>query len=122
MNDTSVYARLAVPLAFVATLTACASTPDVDPRQIQQARTAVEEAKEVNAGRHAAGTLARAEERLAVAQEAIDAGRTERARYLLDEAVVLAELAEARALERDSEQALAQIQDNLAALQRELDQ
>ncbi|HEX7038348.1 MAG TPA: DUF4398 domain-containing protein [Pseudomonadales bacterium] len=119
MNARLKYLRIAVPLAAAA-IAACASTPDVDPRRIQQARIAIEEAKEVNAGRHAADVLARAEERLAGARDAIEAGDGERAEWLLDEAVVLAQLAEARALERDSQQALAQIQDNMSVLEQQL--
>lgn len=113
------YLRIAFPLT-VAAIAACASTADIDPRQVQQAQIAIEEAKEVNAGRHAADVLARAEGRLAGAHDAIEAGDGERAQWLLDEAVVLAQLAEARALERDSEQALAQIQDNMSVLEQQL--
>lgn len=121
MKNTTVYTRFLVPLALAAVVTGCASNPELDPREVQQARRAIEEAKEVNAGRHAAGTLARAEERLNMAQQAIDNGREEQARHLVQQAAVLAELAEARALERDSEQALAQIRENLAALQERIE-
>lgn len=114
------HVRTVLPLALAGLLAACASTPDIDPRLMQQARIAIEEAREVNAGRHAPTTLARAEERLNAAQEAINDGDEERARYLIDESVVLAELAEAQALERDSEQALAQIRQNLRTLEQQL--
>ena len=120
MKQTFRHSRLVLPLAFAAAVAACASDPEIDPRQLQQAQMSIEEAKEVNAGRHAAGELARAEERLAMAHEAIDNGDEQRARYLLDESVALAELAEAKALERDSERALAQIRNNLRALEEQL--
>lgn len=120
MNARLKYLRIAFPLALVV-VAACASTPELDPRQVQQAQIAIEEAKEVNAGRHAADVLARAEERLAGAHEAIEAGDAERAQWLLNESVALAQLAEARALERDSQQALAQIQDNMSVLEQQLE-
>jgi len=114
------YLRMMLPAVMAVGLAACASTPEIDPRRIQQAEIAIQEAKEVNAGRHAAGTLARAEERLTTARTAIDQGDEERAEFLIDESVALAELAEAQALERDSELALAQIRENLTVLEREL--
>lgn len=120
MKAVLTHCKLVIPLALMAVLGACASNPELDPRQLQQAETAIQEAKEVNAGRHAAGTLARAEERLAVAREAIDNGDEQRARYLVEEAIVLAELAEARALEGDSQRALAQIRENLNVLEESL--
>lgn len=120
MNERLKFLRLAGPLALAAVMAACASNPELDPRQVQQAQIAIEEAKEVNAGRHAAADLARAEERLAGAHEAIEQGDEQRARWLLDQSVVLAELAEAKALERDSELALAQIRDNMSVLEDRL--
>lgn len=120
MKDNIGHLRLVVPATLLALATACASTPEIDPRQLQQAEIAIDEAKEVNAGRHAAGTLARAEERLAMAKEAIDDGDEQKARFMVNEAIVLADLAEARALERDSELALKQIRDNLGALREQL--
>lgn len=120
MNNSRKHLRNIVPLVLAVGLAACASSPEIDPRRIQQAQIAIEEAKEVNAGRHAAGTLARAEERLNMARRAIDDGDEQRARFLLDESVALAQLAEAQALERDSELALAQIRENLNVLEREL--
>jgi hypothetical protein len=112
--------RWAWAAAVAVLLTACASSPEVDPRQIQQAEIAIDEAQEVNASRFAAGTLARAEERLMDAREAMDRDDNDRARRLLEEAVVLAELAEARALEKNSEQSLAQIRENLNVLEERL--
>jgi outer membrane PBP1 activator LpoA protein len=120
MNERLKIVRVAGPLLLALAVAGCASTPELDPRQVQQAQIAIEEAKEVNAGRHAAGDLARAEERLATAHEAIEDGDEERARWLLNESVVLAELAEAKALERDSELALAQIRDNMSVLEDRL--
>lgn len=120
METKTAYLRIAIPLAFAATLTACASTPELDPRQLQRAEIAIDEAKEVNAGRHSAGVLARAEERLNMAREAIEDGDEQEARFLVDEALVLAELAEARALARDSELALNQIRENLTVLEQRL--
>jgi hypothetical protein len=120
MSNPLLYLRFGVLLAVLAVATACASNPELDPRRLQQAQTAIQEAREVNAGRHAAGTIARAEERLTMAREAVDDGDEKRARYLLEESAVLAELAEAQALERDSELALAQIRNSLAVLEQRL--
>ena len=120
MIDPRKHLRMMLPMAVAAGLAACASTPEIDPRRIQEAEISIQEAKEVNAGRHAAGTLARAEERLTQARTAIDDGDEERAEFLINESVALAELAEAQALERDSELALAQIRENLTVLEREL--
>lgn len=102
-------------------LGACASTPDVDPRLVQQTETAIDEAREVDANRYAPRALARAEERLDRARDAMDEGEDAEARRLLQQAAVLAERAEAESLAEQSDQALTQIQENLAALRNQLD-
>ncbi len=120
MPTTIRYLRLAVPLAFAAGITACASNPEIDPRELQRAQSAIQDAKQVNAGEYAAATLAHAQDRLEMARQAIDNGKEQKAHNLVDEAAVLAQLAQAEALKHDSEQSLAQIQDSLSALRDQL--
>ncbi len=101
-------------------LAACASTPEVDPRQIQQAEEAIRDAREV-ADRHAPPALTRAEETLNAARRRIDAGDNDEARRLLEQAQVLAQRAEHESLAAQSAQALTEIEANLAALQRQIE-
>ncbi len=87
---------------------------------MQQAQTSIQDAQDVNADKYAAATLARARDRLDMAHQAIDHGNGKQAHYLVEEATVLAQLAQAQALQHDSQQSLTQIEDNLKALKQRL--
>jgi hypothetical protein len=112
---------LLVTVVASLTMSACSSKPDIDPRELELTRTAILEAKQVDAERHAAQALRVAEERLALARDRIDAGREDEAMRMLHEARVLAELAEAESLAQQTTQAAQAIQQSLSNLQKDVD-
>jgi hypothetical protein len=101
-------------------LAACASNPEIDEREFERADTAVRQAREADDGRYAAALVARAEERLEQARREADAGNGEAALRKIDEAAVLAELAEATSLAEQSSVALAQVRESLTVLRERI--
>lgn len=76
-------------------LAACATTPP-DPRILENAQAAILRAEAAGGTEHAPLELRLASRRLALAQEAFDAGNIQGARHLADQAEIEAQLAQAR--------------------------
>lgn len=108
-------------LASALTLAACATTPDRPTSELAMAKATVEQAQTNGAQQYSPHHLNTAREKLATAQTLAEEGENERAARLAREAEADAQLAAAEAqLEKDRE-ALAEVEENLATLQRELE-
>lgn len=113
--------RSILPLAAALAVSGCGSRAEVDPRELHQAQSAIEDAQQLDAGRPPAAVLREAEERLAVARRRVDEGHAEEALRLLREARVLATRAEAESLARQAVDAARSVEQSLSAMQRALD-
>jgi hypothetical protein len=90
-------ARIAIGLAGVLALSACASTPPPPTAQIKAAQLAISNAEQAGAGTHAAGELSEARARLASANTAVQAEKMLVAAQYAEQSQVEAQLATARA-------------------------
>lgn len=104
---------------MLVSLMGCRSAGPVPSTQMAQARTAIEQAREAGAQEYAGMELRRAQQKLEEAEAALARKRHVRARRLAEQAAVDAELAAARARTQKTEQAVAELQESIRALQRE---
>jgi hypothetical protein len=100
-------------------LAACTSGPAPE-REVAAADVAVENAEEANAAARAPGPYALARDKLERAREAMGDGENEEARRLADEALVDAELAEARARSQVAQENAAEVRTSVETLREEL--
>jgi hypothetical protein len=101
-------------------LAACASGPAPE-REVAAAEVAVENAEEANAAAHAPGPYALARDKLERAREAMGEGENEEALRLAEEALVDADLAEARARSQVAQENAAELRASIETLREELD-
>jgi Domain of unknown function (DUF4398) len=99
-------------------LAACATLPP-PTEQLAASRAAIQSAEVAGAGQSATSELAEAREKLSEAQAAIRDEDNARARRLAEEALVDAQLAQARASEARSRDAVAKAEETLRALREE---
>ena len=99
-------------------LSACASVPPPTD-QLAASRAAIESAEVAGAGKDAPADLTQARDKLTAAQLAVNAGENQRARRLAEEALVDAQLAQARASTTRSRAGLEQAEATLRALREE---
>jgi len=99
-------------------LTACASAP-VPKAQQTEAQSAIAEAKEAGAAEHSQYELTIAEDKIAKAEQEINAGNIDNARRLLTEATTDAKLAEAKALNTQAQANMREVRESINALKRE---
>lgn len=100
-------------------LAACATTPP-DPRLLDNARTAIDHAREAGASEYAPLELRFAEERLRTAEFEVERSNAGAARRLADEAEIEAQLALARTHAALTRAELAQRQRDLEGLRADL--
>lgn len=101
--------------------TACASVDqNAALKGIGNAQSAVNQAKASHADDYAALELKQAEDKLARANQALDAGNARQAKYLADEADVQAQLAETKAQSAKTNHMLQELQDSISQLRREI--
>ena len=114
------WTRLAYPGLAAAglLLSACASVPP-PTQQLAASRAAIESAEVAGAGKDAPADLGQARDKLTAAELAANSGENERARRLADEALVDAQLAQARAATARSRENLEQNEATLRALREE---
>lgn len=104
--------------AIVLSLAACATLPP-PTEQLGAARAAIQSAEVNGADKSAPVELTQARERLTAAQLAVSKNDTESARRLADEALVDAQLAQAKASTMRSREGVAQAEASLRALREE---
>lgn len=112
--------RLAAAAALTAMLAACASTPAPN-EQLAVAEAAVAHANTGSTSQNAPAELQTAVAKLAAAREAARMKENARGRQLAEEAVVDAQVAEARAQAVRSRKAAQESQDAARALREELE-
>lgn len=98
----------------------CASSTNRPVEQLSRAETAIDLAEQNGAREYGTVALDRARTRLNQAQRAADQGNNEVARRLAHEAALDAELAAAQANRGKAEDSLAEINDSIQTLQREI--
>jgi hypothetical protein len=108
------YAGLAVPLW----LAACASVPP-PTEQLAASRAAIESAEVAGANKTAPVEIAQAREKFTAAQLAVNKGENEHARRFAQEALVDAQLAQAKASTARSREGLEQADGALRSLREE---
>lgn len=110
--------RIAVGIAAALGATACASVPP--PRaELATAEQSLRKAEQADAGHHAALDLRVARDKLDQAREAMQRGDHREARRLAEQANLDAQVAEARARRARTQQAAAEIREQIEALQIE---
>lgn len=120
LKTRSLYAL--VPMAFAGALVSCGTTEQVKESSttaLSLARSAVEEANEVQAATYAPSPWAQAREKLSAAEEALRAENYQRAEVLAEQAKVDAELAEAQARASVAEESVDDVQSSLDALRQQ---
>ncbi|MDX1460332.1 MAG: DUF4398 domain-containing protein [Xanthomonadales bacterium] len=102
-------------------LTGCASSHEMLDEEFASARTSIELAEQSGAREFAPASLERARERLSGAELALERGDEELALRLLAQAELDAELAAAQADRGKADEALAEVNDSIDDLRREID-
>lgn len=108
-----------ITVAGLLLLAACATTPP-DPRLLDNARNAIEQAREAGASEYAPLELRFAQERLRAAESEVERSNPGPARRLADEAEIEAQLALARTQAALTRADLAQRQRDLEELRADL--
>src|SRR5271170_2556118 len=90
---------IAVAIAAVLSLAACASTPPPPTASLTAARTAIGDAEKAGAGRYAAAELGEARQKLTDANSAVEEKDMPRAQRLAEQSHVEADLASANTAE-----------------------
>jgi hypothetical protein len=90
---------IAVAIAAVLSLAACASTPPPPTASLTAARTAIGDAEKAGAGRYASAELGEARQKLTDANSAVEQKDMPRAQRLAEQSHVEADLASANAAE-----------------------
>jgi Domain of unknown function (DUF4398) len=112
--------RVTAGAAMLLGLAGCASGPAPE-REVAAAEVAVEGAEEANAAARAPAPYALARDKLERAREAMGEGENEEARRLAEEALVDADLAEARARSQVAQENAAELRASIETLREELD-
>jgi len=99
-------------------LAACATLP-APTEQLAASRTAIQSAEVAGADQSATVELSQARDKLAAAQTAVNAGDNDRARRLADQALVDAQLAQAKASTTRARESVVQAEAALRALRDE---
>lgn len=107
-----------LPVCAVLWMSGCAGKPPTDT--LSQAELAVQEADSKTASQYAPLELRTAREQLEQAKRALAEEEYDEARRLAEQALVNAQLAEARSAAEKARQAAAEIQKSIQALQSEL--
>ena len=107
-----------LPVCAVLWISGCAGKPPTDT--LSQAELAVQEADRKTASQHAPLELRTAREQLDQAKQAVDEEEYDEARRLAEQALVSAQLAEARSGAEKARQAAAELQKSIQSLQSEL--
>lgn len=113
-------ARIAIGLAAVLALSACASTPPAPTAQIAAAQLAIANAEQAGAGTHSAGELAEARAKLASANTAVQAEKMLAAAQFAEQSQVEAQLATARATSLKAQAVNQEMQRSTGALVDEM--
>jgi hypothetical protein len=113
-------ARIAIGLAGVLALSACASTPPAPKAQIEAAQLAIANAEQAGAGTHAAGELSEARAKLASANTAVQAEKMLVAAQYAEQSQVEAQLATARATSIKAQAVNTEMQRSTGALVDEM--
>jgi hypothetical protein len=111
--------KFLIAAGALALLAACATTPP-DPRLLDDARNAIEQAREAGASEYSPLELRFAQERLTAAEFEADRNNAGAARRLADEAEIEAQLAMARTQAALTRAELAQRQRDLESLRADL--
>jgi hypothetical protein len=111
--------RVTAGVAMLLGVGACASRPAPE-REVAAAEVAVQGAEEANAAARAPGPYALARDKLERAREAMGDGENEEARRLAEEALVDADLAEARARSQVAQENAAELRASIETLREEL--
>lgn len=109
-------------VACVVTLASCGTTEETKQSSttaLSSARSALEEASEVQAATYATGIWAQAREKLSAAEEAMRVDEYQRAEILAEQARVDAELAEAKARAAVAEESVNDLQRTVEVLRQE---
>jgi hypothetical protein len=112
--------RLAASLGAVILFAGCASTQPPPTEQLAFSTAAVNEARSASAPELAPVEMARAQEKLAQANQAMGAKEYERAFHYAEEAEVDAKLAAGKARTIKAERAVAELRASITALQDEI--
>lgn len=115
----SVQLRLAAVTAVGLIVAACGSAPQRPTEDMTRARTLIEQAEKAGAQRYAAVELESARDKLAQADTAQRDGKQEIANQRAAEAVAVAELANARALNGEARKAADELQRSNETLRQE---
>lgn len=106
--------------ASVLVMSGCAAQPDRPERQLARAETSIEFAEENGAGEYGTAALGRARAHLETARDFADEGEYALALQAAEKAELDAELAAARTNRYQAEEALAEINESIATLRREI--
>lgn len=101
-------------------MTACASGPPAPTTLVSQAETSIRQAESAGADTHAPVALREAKKRLASAKSHIGNENYPLAQRQLEKAIAEANYAEARSMAEKSQRAANEVEENLEALQREI--
>lgn len=99
----------------------CASKGVSPIENITDAETAIEVSKESNATIHAPLELRLAEEKLGAAQTALENEEFDKAQFLADEAMMDAQLAEAKSLSEKAKKRVQEVRGSVDTLRKELE-
>ena len=120
---TAALARLVALGALAVALPACASSrlPPPTETELAASRSAIAQAEQAGAAERAPLELRTARQKLEQAEAAARAGEGEQARFLVEEALVAAELAQALALSTQAQAAVTEVQEGIRALREEIE-
>jgi len=102
-------------------LAGCAASTERPDAQMARAQASIELAQDSGARQYAAAPLTRAQEQLQQAERAVEYGEYEQALRLAEQAEINAELAASRADRKKAEAALAEVNESIATLRREIE-
>jgi hypothetical protein len=109
----------AIAASAALAIVACAGEVERPTEQMARASTLIEQAEKAGAQRYAAAELQQARARLAAADDAVEKGKEDQARWLAEEAAADAELAAARTASGEAKQAAEEVARGTQTLQQE---
>ncbi len=107
-------------LLLLVLLGACASGPEAPTTLVSQAQASIRQAESAGADTHAPVALREAKKLLSSAQSHIGNEDYDKAKRQLEKAIAEANFAEARSMAEKSQRAADEVEENLEALEREV--